>query len=220
MNIVRINVMGSPNIGVFAKATENYALFPQGIPQRKLDRFSDVLKVKVLSFDLAHSKLIGVLTAANSNGIIVPHYTTDEEIRFLRENLKVKVGRLRSKHTSAGNLILANDKGAIVSPLLGRGGLRIVQNILDVEVVQAGIGGLPLPGSMGTATNKGALLHPNVSDEELDLVADVLKVKVGVGTVNGGVSYVASGVLGNSRGMLVGSLTTGPELLTISSIFE
>jgi translation initiation factor 6 len=212
--------MGSPNMGVFAKATENYALFPQGIPQRKLDRFGEVLKAEVLSLDLAQSKLIGVLAAANSNGIIVPHYATDEEIKFLKENLKVKVGRLKSKHTSAGNLILVNDKGAIVSPLLGRGGLRLVQNILDVEAVQSSIGGLPLPGSMATATNKGVLLHPDVSDEELSLVAEVLRVKAGVGTVNGGVSYVASGILGNSRGMLVGSLTTGPELLTISSIFE
>ena len=114
LNVVRVNVMGSPNIGVFAKATESYALFPQGIPQRKLDRFSSILKVKVLSFDIAQSKLIGVLMAANSKGIIVPHYTTEEEIKFLRENLKVEVERLKSKYTSVGNLILVNDKGCLL----------------------------------------------------------------------------------------------------------
>lgn len=220
LTVTRANVMGSPNIGVFAKATDKYAIFPEGIPGRKLDRVRCLLQVEVLSLDLGYSKLIGVLSAANSRGIIVPHYLTEEEEKLLKENLDVEVERLRSKHTSAGNLILVNDVGAVVSPLLSRRDLKIVEDVLGVEAVYGSIADIPLPGSMAAATNRGAMLHPQASEEELKLVADILKVKVGVGTVNGGVSYVSSGIVGNSRALLVGSLTTGPELMTISAIFE
>ncbi|RLI24809.1 MAG: translation initiation factor IF-6 [Candidatus Hecatellales archaeon] len=220
LTVTRASVMGSPNIGVFARATDSFAIFPEGIPARKLERVSRLLEVKVVSLDLGYSKLIGVLSAANSRGIIVPHYLTEEEEKFLREKLEVEVERLRSKHTSAGNLILANDRGAVVSPLLGRRELQTVEDILGVEAVYGSIAGIPLPGSMAAATNRGAMLHPQASDEEVKKVAEVLKVRVGVGTVNGGVSYVSSGIVGNSKALLVGSLTTGPELLTISTIFE
>ncbi|MHC1563763.1 MAG: translation initiation factor IF-6 [Candidatus Hecatellaceae archaeon] len=218
--MTRANVMGSPNIGVFARATDSYAIFPEGIPERKLERVSRFLGVKVVSLDLGYSKLIGVLSAANSKGLLIPHYITSEEEKLLREKLKVEVKRLKSKYTSAGNLILANDVGAVVSPLLGKRGLATVEDVLGVEAVHGSVAGIPLPGSMAAATNRGAMLHPQASDEELKLVSEVLKVRVGVGTVNGGVSYVSSGIVGNSRAVLVGSLTTGPELMTVSTIFE
>lgn len=218
--MTRTSVMGSPNIGVFARATDSYAIFPEGIPERKLERVSRILEVKIVSLDLGYSKLIGVLSAANSKGLLLPHYVTGEEEKFLRKSLGVEVERLKSKYTSAGNLVLANDVGAVVSPLLGRLELITVEDVLGVEAVHGSVAGIPLPGSMAAATNRGAMLHPQASDEELKLVAEVLKVRVGVGTVNGGVSYVSSGIVGNSHAVLVGSLTTGPELMTISTIFE
>ena len=220
VTVTRANVMGSPNIGVFAKATDGYAIFPEGIPQRKLDRMANILGVKVLSLDLCESKLIGVLAAANSRGILLPHYASEEEKVLLRERLDVEVESVKSRYTSIGNLVLVNDKGAVVSPLLGKRGLKLVEDVLGVEVVHGSIVGIPLPGSMAAATNRGALLHPEASDEDMKLVSEVLRVRVGVGTVNGGVSLVASGVIGNSHAVLVGSLTTGPELMNISAIFE
>jgi translation initiation factor 6 len=67
-------------------------------------------------------------------------------------------------------------------------------------------------GSSAVATNKGALVSPHASDEELDLLAEVLGVPTSVGTVNRGIPYVKSGLLVNSKGAVAGSRTTGPEL--------
>ena len=220
ITVVRASVMGSPNIGVFSKATDGYVLLPEGIPKRRIEKVSRLFKVKVLTVDLCDSKLLGVLPAANSHGILLPYYAGEEEEKLLRRELGVETGTIKSRYTSLGNLILANDKGAIVSPLLGKRALRKVEDVLNVEAVHGSIAGLPLPGSTVAATNKGALLHPEASDKDMDLVSDVLKVRVGVGTVNGGVSLVASGLIGNSHAVMVGSLTTGPELMTISTIFR
>ena len=38
------------------------------------------------------------------------------------------------------------------------------------------------------------------------------------GHVNGGIPFMPSGILANDNGVVIGSLTTGPEVLIISSI--
>jgi translation initiation factor 6 len=211
-------MLGSPNIGIFSLATDKFAIVPVGLTSRKIERIKRVLKVKVLSLDLAESKLAGVLAAANSNGIVLPYYVPDEEVNFLKKNLDVNVGRIESRKTAFGNLILANDYGALVSPILTKKEIMAIKDILDVEVFVGSLAGFPYVGSVAVATNKGVLAHPNISDDEKEFVSDLLKAPVCLGTVNGGVSFVSSGIVINSYGALVGSLTTGPELMAISTI--
>jgi translation initiation factor 6 len=91
---------------------------------------------------------------------------------------------------------------------------------LGVEVVPGEIAGLPYVGSLAIATNKGVLAHPMIEEDEQKLLKDVLKVPVEVGTVNCGIPYVGSGVVGNSHGALVGFVTTGPELFIIESALD
>ncbi len=53
---------------------------------------------------------------------------------------------------------------------------------------------------------------------EKKLLQDVLKAQVDVGTINGGVPYVSSGLLANDNGTIIGNLTTGPEIVMISNV--
>ncbi|RLG91775.1 MAG: translation initiation factor IF-6 [Candidatus Hecatellales archaeon] len=211
-------MFGSPNIGIFSLATDKFAIVPIGLTQRKIERIKNVLKVKVLSLDLAESKLAGVLAAANSNGIVLPHYVSDEDVNFLKKSLDINVGRVESRKTAFGNLILANDYGALVSPILTKREVAMIKDILDVEVLTGKLAGFPYVGSVAAASNKGILAHPNISEEEKEFVSNLLKAPVSIGTVNSGVYFVSSGVVINSYGALVGSLTTGPELMAISAI--
>jgi translation initiation factor 6 len=59
-----------------------------------------------------------------------------------------------------------------------------------------------------------------LKEEERKVLSDVLKVPVDVGTVNCGVPYVATGLLGNSYGAVVGLLTTGPEMFIIGQALD
>ena len=52
------------------------------------------------------------------------------------------------------------------------------------------------------------------------MLSDVFKVPVDVGTINGGVPYVGTGLLGNSRGAMIGLLTTGPEMFIIGQALD
>ena len=86
---------------------------------------------------------------------------------------------------------------------------------MGVETVSLSIAGLPCVGSLATATNKGTLVHPLIEEKEYEIMADILKVQVNVGTINSGIPYIATGLIGNMNGAVAGSVTTGSELVMI-----
>jgi translation initiation factor 6 len=73
---------------------------------------------------------------------------------------------------------------------------------------------------MVVATDTGAAVHPKASEEELAIITKTLKVETEPVTVNGGMPFLSSGLLANSKSVIVGSLTSGPELIMISRAFK
>lgn len=218
--IERLSIYGSNNIGVFFSPTDKYVLAPSNIPYKIVKILEEILKVKVLQINLCDSVLLGVLTVGNSNGLIVPYYTSIEELNYLKSELNINVEPMPSKITALGNVILANDNAAIVSPELDRKDIEIVRDVLDVEVEKFTIAGYKVVGSVGVANNKGCIVHPMASEEELKNISEILKVKVDVGTVNAGFPIVGVGIVANSNGILVGSASTGPEIAHIERVLE
>ncbi|MDH4221230.1 MAG: translation initiation factor IF-6, partial [Candidatus Bathyarchaeota archaeon] len=109
---------------------------------------------------------------------------------------------------------------AIVDPRLGKRDVTRIGDTLGVEVVAGEIAGLPYVGSLAAATNKGVLAHPLLKEEEQKILKDVLKVHVDVGTINCGIPYVATGLIGNKYGAVAGFMTTGPELFIIGQALD
>lgn len=83
---------------------------------------------------------------------------------------------------------------------------------LGVEVVFSSIAGCNTVGSVCRATNKGCICHMDASDDELDLIKDVLKVEAVRTSVNHGSRMVGAGVIANSKGAVVGDETTPIEM--------
>lgn len=216
MAIVRADVYGSPNIGIYCHSNEVTAILPPGLPKRKIDRFRKCLGVQLCVSNIGGSALAGIMVAGNSNGIVLPSITHDHELKAIRESLGTRVCVVRERWTALGNVILANDNGAVIHPSTPESLAKIVAETLDVEVVSSSIAGLPYVGSLAVATDKGVLAHPSITDHEKAIIQDALKVPVETGTINGGVPYMRSGLLANSKGAVVGSLTVGPELMALT----
>ena len=218
--IIKEYFSGISTIGVLPLATEKFGLFPHFIEEKSLDRCSNVLDIPVKNLNIGNSSLIGSLCVANSNGLILPPFTLDKEreliIEFLKENdIEIIVKKLSAKNTAFGNLILANDKGCIISRELKKF-RNTIEDILDVESVVSDIAGLSTVGSNGVATNKGCLVHPNTTDDEIELIKDVLKIDcIERGTANKGITSVGACIIANSKGAVIGGDTTGPEMLKI-----
>jgi translation initiation factor 6 len=220
--ILRYNLLGSPNIGIYALTTNSFTLVPTKNLTGKIRQISQILKGTLIPTTIGGTRLIGVLTVANSNGIVLPNFTFDEEFRVLKSHLDINIDRISSKVNAFGNLLLVNDHGGIIGKksLLEKKILHQLEDVLDVELVYSQIAGLPYVGSLAVATNTGVLVHPLLQDDEKKVLMDVLKVQVNVGTINGGNPFISSGILVNDHGVIISHLTTGPEIMVISNLFD
>ncbi len=221
MAIFLLDFFGSASIGVYSLVTEEMVIVPPVVSKNKREKLEEWLKVKVTSTMIGDSVLIGALANANTNGIVLPHFTREEEIKAIKSaSPDINVAVMETKRTAYGNIVLSNDFGAIVDPRIKGADLKRIADTLNVEVMPGEIAGLPYVGSLAIATNKGVLAHPLLKEEEQKLLKDVLKVHIDVGTINCGIPYVATGLIGNSHTVVAGSLTTGPELFIMGQALD
>ena len=216
--IKRLNLGGNPNLGVSIAATDDLAIIPPNLTPETINLIEEALEVKTVQTLISGSNLAGALTCGNSNGIIVSKYAFDREIKAIKE-MGVEVEKISDRLTAVGNILLANDNGAIANPLLSDEAVERITQILDVEVIKGNIAQFNIPGAVAVATNKGLLLHPNSSQEDIKLVENILKVPADVGTVNNGTALVGACAVATTKGVVVSLKTTGPELARIEETF-
>jgi translation initiation factor 6 len=210
--------LGSPNIGLFIIATDEFVLVPSGMSESKIEFLKRCFKVDdVLSLRIRGSKLLGALSVANSNGVLLP-YGCEREADLIRERLGVKVASIQT-FISLGNRILANDKAAVVDPQMPEEIISIIKEVLNVRVERSTIAGLPYVGSSAVASNKATYAHPKIRPDEASLIENVLDVQIHTGTVINGLPYVKLGLVVNQKGGVVGKGTSGSELMAISKCF-
>lgn len=197
------------------RATEKFLIVPNQVPETKVKKLEDWFETRIAKTNVGGSVLLGPLICANSNGLILPKYVWSEEIESLKSLGDINITISQSKITAYGNLVLTNDYGAVAGPQLRKEDLAMVSDTLGVEVVQGEVAGLPYVGSLTTVTNRGIMAHPLIKPEEEALLKEVLKVPVGVGTINCGIPYISTGLIGNSKVAVAGFGTTGPELFMI-----
>ena len=214
--IHKYDVYRSPNVGLFTRTNDKTLLLPFGFAETKTKRLKEYLDVEeIIYVSIAGTRLMGPMTVMNNNGILLPSTVSDEEIQILKQT-GLNVERLKSKFTAIGNLISANDKGAIVSNLFSEEVDEDIKDTLGVPIQRMSIAGFVQVGSMVVATNAGAIVHPNANDAEINRISETLQIEAEPATVNGGSPFLASGIIANFSSVIVGGLTTGPELIMIS----
>ncbi len=220
MAVYLSSIVGSASIGVYSLANDRFVVIPPMVPLKKAERTAEWLKVKLVHTSISGSVLAGALACANSNGILLPNSVREEELAVIKASFEGNITVMETKKTAYGNLVLANDHGAVVDPRFKEHEIRQISETLGVDAVSGEIAGLPYVGSLAVATNKGVLAHPLLKDEEKKLLESMFKVPVDVGTVNCGIPYVGTGLLGNSHAAVAGSMTTGPEMFIIGNALD
>ncbi|MGD0477631.1 MAG: translation initiation factor IF-6 [Nitrososphaerales archaeon] len=216
MGLHLVDIYRSPNIGVFLKANDRFILVPKGLAQTKCEKLSSSLEVSAVPTSIAESRLLGPLVSMNNSGILVSRLAESTELMEIKSATGMNISRLESRFTAVGNLVAANDKFAIVSPVLDATAVSQVKDVLGTEVERMPIGEYTQVGSLIVATNRGAAVYPGLSEQEVGRIGSLFGVEARPTSVNRGVPYVASGVVANSTNAVVGSQTTGPELVFIT----
>jgi translation initiation factor 6 len=207
--IERMSLGGTPFIGIVAFSTEHATVVRTGIPEGKMETISSVMGSTTIASTVARTDLAGIFLAGNSNGILIPHILEDFEEEALRAAFDIDVHTVNTKYT-AWEICPCQRPGCVISPELaghkegflclgGRGAGRHHRRFKNV-------------GSVAVATNKGCLVHPETSPEKMEWLREVLKVPVNHSTANRGVGYLGGCMIANSKGVVVGDISTGPEL--------
>ena len=225
MAVLRSQVFGRSLIGVYLSANNVYVLYPPNLLNSILKKYKNIFKEPFYPITIHSSNLLGIYTASNKFGIIVPHIIKDDEYEKLKEIFKdvnntPQIGVLKSIDNAYGNLILCNDKGAIISSLL-KDFREEIEDTLSVETVIFEFANSYLPGSISLANNNGCLVHPLSTDDEIEFISSILKVdEADVSTITRGIPYLSSGAIVNDKSGIFGINSTGPELMRITSVLQ
>ncbi len=210
------NFLGNIHIGVAMLSTENFVFLPT-LASTSLKKLAErVLKVKAIRVS---ENIIGSLAVANSNGIAVSNVISEEVLHQLKKaNLPIYKA---PEFFAFGNVVLANDYGGIISPVVPKTIRENISDVLDIPLETRTLANSDLVGSLAFITNYGGLFTPLVSEEEIQKLKDILNLRgIGMGSINKGSGFVASGILGNTKGILVGKETTGIEIMEITRCFS
>jgi len=220
MGLYLVEIYRSPNVGIFLRGNDKFLLAPKGIAGTKSKMLADDLKVEPCFVSIDGTRLLGPLAVMNNKGIMVTRMVEDYEVKEISSKTGLPVARFDSKLTAIGNLVAANDKGAVVSPVLDSKAVSQVRDVLDVEVLTLTIDDYVQVGALIVATNSGAAVYPKLSEKEVQEVGEVFGVEAYPASINGGIPFLSSGLVANSRNAVVGNLTTGPELIFLTKALK
>lgn len=220
LGIFKYDVYRSPNIGIYSKTNDDFVFIPNGFATTKAKNLAGFLKTDHVFTSVANTRLLGPLMVVNNNGIILPRTALEEELVHLKKSTGLNVDILDTKHNALGNLICANDKGGIMSPMIPTEFVKKVEDVLGIEIIQRRVAGYHQVGAMVVATSFGGIVHPDTEEKDIKIMSEVLGVQLEAATINGGIPYVASGILANNKSLVVGTLTNGPELVMLTRAFK
>jgi translation initiation factor 6 len=127
----------------------------------------------------------------------------------------LNVATIPGQYTAVGNIVAANDNGAIASPFLSPEAIQVLEETLDVDVKTSHIVGSDIIGSLIKVTNKGFLMSKNALASEVNFAREVFGVEGDIGTVGRGIPLVGACILANSKGAIVDKDSTGPEMARV-----
>jgi len=223
MSILKYQLYGKNSVGVYLTVNNSFGLYPSTLLNFATKKIKSTFKEPFFPLSINGSTLLGVYAVSNNYGIIVPHIIRDDELNNLTAYTKnvndnYQIGVIKSIDNAYGNLILCNDKGAIISSLL-KDFKHEIENILNVETEIFEFAENYLPGSIGLANNCGCVVHPLTTDEEIEQISSFLKIdEIDVSTVNRGIPYLSSGAIVNDNSGIFGFACTGPEMMRITDI--
>ena len=212
--ISKTSLHKNPFLGLFFRANDELVFGPKNLDARLAALAENTLQAGYAGISLNESNLVGLFSAMNSSGCVLPSFAQENEIAAVRKcGLNVV---LLSRHYACGNNVLCNDSGALLNPAISAADSKRISDALGVEVLHhESLTGTPTVGAMNVVTNKGLLAYNDTPEVELKKMTKFFKVGGTAGTGNMGVAFNGICVCANASGALVGDHTSGYEMQRI-----
>lgn len=177
-------------------------------------------------FSVDGSSFIGVFARCTESLVILPPHVSDRFVAEMEQALAVKAVRTSIAGSSlVGCLVIGNTNGLIFSPHTLDSELRKIREFMRAQGLKAKLARLPAGEKMTAAGNiilandTVALVHPEVSEKTVKVVAKTLGVTVYKGTI-GGLKTVGMAAVVTNKGLLAHKNATREELAFLEECFK
>jgi len=155
-------------------------------------------RITLLNFH--KNPFLGIFGKANDDWLILARGVPKEAIKRAKEALDVDVVEVTIGGTSlVGSLLVLNSRGIVVSNIVYDDELKLLEDTgLEVAIVPGKENAI---GNVALVDDKAALVDPELDDETVEVLNDVLKVKVYRGTI-GDSGLVGMSAIINKYGIL------------------
>ncbi|MGC8663060.1 MAG: translation initiation factor IF-6 [Thermoplasmata archaeon] len=211
--LLKGRIHNSPYIGVFSASNDDIAIVPMDIAKEEEESIKKCMNVEIHKTLLGGSPLIGSLMVINSHGAVITDFADIDDVSFLKNSYNILF--VNDKINAVGNDILAGEKAAIVHPGFDKETIKLISDVLDIEVIKMELGGISTVGSSALLTKKVLLVNPQVNEDEMEKLKEIFKVPVYVVTANFGSLYIGASMIANSKGAYIGDISTTVEVLQI-----
>ncbi|KAG4997694.1 hypothetical protein JHK82_028467 [Glycine max] len=213
--VVKTSIGGTRIVGRLCVGNKNGLLLPHTTTDQGDSYYSAVYFYSRMELSSSYDIVL-------TYGIDLSDMAVAEELQHLRNSLpdQVAVHRIEERLSALGNCIACNDHVALTHTDLDKETEEMIADVLGVEVFRQTVAGNILVGSYCVFSNRGGLVHPHTSIEDLDELSTLLQVPLVAGTVNRGSEVIAAGMTVNDWTAFCGSDTTATELSVIESVFK
>lgn len=170
----------------------------------------------IRTVDIYDTPMIGVFATCTDDVVLIPPFTKPETCTILEDTLNIRVVEtLVNGSVVVGAFSRGNSNGFLVSYGTDINDLQKLTGI-RVEILPDKLNAV---GNIVLANDSAALVHPELSDRAIEVIARTLKVEVHRGTIAGIKNVGMAGVV-NNKGLLVHPKVTPSERETLEKIFE
>ncbi|MDD2655100.1 MAG: translation initiation factor IF-6 [Candidatus ainarchaeum sp.] len=202
---------GNPFLGIFASTNNKHTLIPEDASGKFVEKACAALGTEAVMCNVSGTNLDGIYCVMNSRGIVLPKFDGGAA-KAVREATGLEVLVSAERWNAHRNNVAVNDKGGIISEIIGARERKEMEDCLGVELVPMGIGRYKAVGALCVANNKGFLAHYATSEDEMEQLEGIFKVGGAKGSANTGTGFVAVCMLANDKGYVVGETTTAYEM--------
>lgn len=161
---------------------------------------------------------LGIYLKVVGNYLLVPPNAKEKFVREVEEALHLRAVPARIYDTNLlGVFIAGNENGVVAPAVAGIEEIKILEGLgMELEIINSRITAL---GNAILANSYGALVHPSMSDEDIELIRRTLKVPVVRGKISG-IPVVGSLSVITDKGGIVTPSVSEEELKNLRRHFS
>ena len=215
MSLIQRDLFNSPYSGVFCATSEKLTLLPPGLLKEEYEDIGKALDTEIEIITIGGSRVIGSLICLNDNGIVCSNIANEREREKLEEiskKNKINFMILEDRKNAAGNNLLVNNNAGFCNPQITIKNREDIEETLKIEIMPKEFIEIETVGVLGCFSPSGALVHPDIDEEDKNIMKETIGTEIKNGTVAFGMPLIGAGLVCNSKGGVCGTNSTGIEL--------